>query len=82
MTEQYSFKPWDVTSLKLCLDGDDDTWIEFKFWNLAKDEGKKNWFDIDLNPHNTDDPTYQNIDLDAAIRLRDFLNYVLPKDNK
>lgn len=69
--------PWDVKSLILILGGDetdkntirfeilDDT--QFNIYEGGPEEEAPKWF-------------YENIHIDAARRLRDFLNYAVPDD--
>ena len=66
--------PWDVKKLELYLGGEDDTrFIKFvvfddKTFNMYEGglgDDYNGWF-------------YEDIDLSAARRLRDFLNYAVP----
>lgn len=73
------FKPWDIKSLRLSLGGEDDGigWIDIR---IVDDEyfcmtiervshGAENNLELTLN----------NIDMDVARRLRDFLNYAISR---
>ena len=67
-------KPWDVKELRLYLGGEkgDSDFITFTVFddnsfNMCEgDPANAKWF-------------YEDIDVDAAKRLRDFLNYAIPK---
>ena len=64
-------KPWDVKTLKLSLGGEYDSkgWITFEVFNDDK-------FGIyEGDPRGESDWHYDEIDISAARRLRDFLNY-------
>ncbi len=66
-------KPWDVKTLKLSLGGESDSkgWITFQVFN-------DNSFNIyEGNPLNAA-WHFEDIDMSAAKRLRDFLNYAVP----
>lgn len=67
-------KPWDIKLLKLCLGGDGDE-KGFVTFEIFSDEH----FAMYEGDGSSDDPKWfvENIDLDAARRLRDFLNYAL-----
>ena len=70
-------KPWDIKELTLSLGGIDDEngFIRFSVFN---DE----YFSIHDGDSDHDCAwAYHDIDMDAARRLRDFLNYAVPKDN-
>ena len=66
--------PWDVKTLKLSLGGELDRkgWITFQVFNdnnfniYEGDEGSENGWH------------FEDIDMSAAKRLRDFLNYAVP----
>lgn len=67
--------PWDVKKLKLSLGGISDEYGFITFEVFDDDEfniyegdgsGDGDWF-------------YENINIEAAKRLRDFLNYAVPK---
>ena len=67
--------PWGVKQLKLSLGGEDDCngWIKIQIFH---DRG----LDIYINEHHKDGPDWccEEIDLEAARLLRDFLNYAVP----
>lgn len=77
--EEIEGKPWDIKSLKLCLggEGDEKGFITFEIFSDEQ-------FAIYEGSTQLDDSKWfvENIDLDAARRLRDFLNYALNDDLK
>lgn len=73
MTTAEDYMPWDVKTLKLSLGGESDSkgWITFQVFN-----------DTSFNIYEGDPLNaawyFEEIDIAAAKRLRDFLNYAVP----
>ena len=75
MTDNDDEKPWDVKELRLCLDGDGDSWVKIDIFN---DDS----FNIKVYSGGEEEWWRENINLDAARRLRDFLIYALAEESK
>lgn len=80
MSEDLDTKPWDIKRLLLSLGGEDgldsNGFIVFEIFNnerfnIYEGDGRSEskWF-------------YEEIDLEAARCLRDFLNYAVPDESK
>jgi hypothetical protein len=67
--------PWDVKTLKLSLGGESDEYgfITFEVF----DDNKFSIREGDGDPNS--EWFYEEINIEAARRLRDFLNYAVPK---
>jgi len=67
-------KPWDIKTIKVSLGGEDDVngFVVFQIFEYR--EGAK----LIIKSNDDEDCFFGEIPMDAAIRLRDFLNYAVP----
>ena len=81
-------KPWDVKTVKISLGGLDDEngWLEAEIFNddtfLITFRGAHIKWGNETGGDDLTDPTVEDMPLDVARRLRDFLNYAVPNMEK
>ena len=72
---------WGTLSLDLCTGGETaQSFINFEFCNIRGLDTKLQSLSFNIycgDKNGPDGLAYEEIDIDAAYRLRDFLNYVL-----
>jgi hypothetical protein len=71
-------KPWDVRGIQISLGGEDDE-IGFLEAELFDDRFRISFRNANLTgcPRGVDSVTLEEMDIDVAKRLRDFLNYAV-----
>jgi hypothetical protein len=75
-------KPWDIKTVKISLgnEWDENGWLETEVFDDKTFRITFSGADMRWNTEDRSDCTVEDMPLSVARRLRDFLNYAVPKD--